>query len=467
MYRLVPRASMAFAVTLAALVVGSPMAFPARPWPGGAAVVLAQDLLRPPPAGALALPSASTRTPVVAAFGPGAVRAGGSSFTLSVRGRNFVRGAVVLWNGSPRPTTYFSSRLLRTAIRAEDIAAPGTSGVAVANPSPNGLRISAARPFAICERSDRGVCKTPSRVRIIERIPVGPGPHGVAVAPNGRFAFVTSFESASVDVVDLAAARTIAAIAVDRGPVNVVLSADGSYAYVTNEVSGTLSVISTQERRVVGSIALGVRPHGLALSPDGRRLYVCNLGSDIVSLVDVTQPAAPVRLGEVAVGDQPDSPAVSPDGRWVWVTNFDGGGASTVSVIDLAATPPQQVATVPVGSRPHGIQMSPDGKRVYVSLQGESRVVAVDTVSRAVVASLTVGNGPHALGQSRDGRLLLTGDLRSNTAMLVEPATGKWRGQLFLGTGAAPHGAAFAPNGRRAYLSNFSKGELIVMSTGA
>jgi len=43
---------------------------------------------------------------------------GRGDFTLSVYGANFVDGAVVNWNGSPRSTTFVSDRELRAKILA-------------------------------------------------------------------------------------------------------------------------------------------------------------------------------------------------------------------------------------------------------------------------------------------------------------------------------------------------------------
>src|SRR5690606_22703907 len=48
----------------------------------------------------------------------------------------YVPGAVVLWNGSVRPTTYVSPTELRAHIPATDLAAVGVAQVKVANPSP-------------------------------------------------------------------------------------------------------------------------------------------------------------------------------------------------------------------------------------------------------------------------------------------------------------------------------------------
>jgi len=63
---------------------------------------------------------------------------GGPAFTLTVGGFGFVPGAVVLWNGSPRTTTFVSSNSVQAAISASDIATAGTAFITVLNPAPGG-----------------------------------------------------------------------------------------------------------------------------------------------------------------------------------------------------------------------------------------------------------------------------------------------------------------------------------------
>ena len=51
---------------------------------------------------------------------PLAVVPGSNTFMLTVRGANFVPGAVVNWNGAARSTTYLSAAQLQAQIPASD-----------------------------------------------------------------------------------------------------------------------------------------------------------------------------------------------------------------------------------------------------------------------------------------------------------------------------------------------------------
>jgi uncharacterized repeat protein (TIGR01451 family) len=65
---------------------------------------------------------------------PSALGAGSVAFTLTVDGSGFLAGAVVTWNGSPRPTTFVANYRVTAAITAADVASVGTVSVAVVNP---------------------------------------------------------------------------------------------------------------------------------------------------------------------------------------------------------------------------------------------------------------------------------------------------------------------------------------------
>ena len=84
---------------------------------------------------------------------PSSATAGGSAFTLTVTGTNFINGSTVRWNGANRTTTFVSSTSLTAAITAADIATAGTAPVTVFNPTPGGgtsgaltFTINAANP---------------------------------------------------------------------------------------------------------------------------------------------------------------------------------------------------------------------------------------------------------------------------------------------------------------------------------
>ena len=65
---------------------------------------------------------------------PSTVPPGGTGFTLTISGAGFPQGAIVNWNGSPRPTTVVSATQVAATISAGDVAQAGTAYATVGAP---------------------------------------------------------------------------------------------------------------------------------------------------------------------------------------------------------------------------------------------------------------------------------------------------------------------------------------------
>lgn len=75
-----------------------------------------------------------TAAPVISSINPSSACQGASGLTLTVDGSNFVSGASVLVNGSPRPTNFVSAGRLVASLTASDVASAGTAVITVRNP---------------------------------------------------------------------------------------------------------------------------------------------------------------------------------------------------------------------------------------------------------------------------------------------------------------------------------------------
>jgi hypothetical protein len=86
--------------------------------------------------GPLVLPqwSTSNATPSLTTVSTSTIASGSGNQMLTVTGSAFVSGAVVLWNGSERTTTYVDSTHLQFAVAAADVATSTTVTISVMNP---------------------------------------------------------------------------------------------------------------------------------------------------------------------------------------------------------------------------------------------------------------------------------------------------------------------------------------------
>ncbi len=157
-------------------------------------------------------------------------------------------------------------------------------------------------------------------------VPVGTGPIGVAVSPDGARVYVTLQGSNAVSVISAATNTVTATMPVGLGPIGVAVSPDGARVYVTNSDSNAVSVINAATNTVTATVPV---PFGLAVSPDGARVYVANGVSHAVMVISTATNAvtatvpvghAPIALGQF-IGPAPASPpAVTTD------TDFNGDG---------------------------------------------------------------------------------------------------------------------------------------------
>lgn len=157
--------------------------------------------------------------PVLTTISPDTATAGGSAFTLTVQGSNYVSGSSVHWNGAGRTTTYVSPTTLTASITASDIATEGTSQVTVFNPAPGG-GLSSEASFTVSgatqQKGNISVTSTPAGAAItLDGTPTGKttpstltdvtvGSHAVAVSltgytPQNNNVVVTAGSTANVD----------------------------------------------------------------------------------------------------------------------------------------------------------------------------------------------------------------------------------------------------------------------------
>ncbi|MFC8235320.1 YncE family protein, partial [Streptomyces sp. NPDC057284] len=81
-------------------------------------------------------------------------------------------------------------------------------------------------------------------------------------------AYVTNFGSGNVSVIDTTN-TVVATVPVGSGPQGVAITPNGRRAYVTNRTSNTVSVIDTRTNTDVATVPVGAGPIGIAITPNG------------------------------------------------------------------------------------------------------------------------------------------------------------------------------------------------------
>ena len=105
---------------------------------------------------------------------------------------------------------------------------------------------------------------------VVTTVIVGINPLGVAITPNGNFAYVTNFSSDNVSVNNTANNTLVATVSVGTEPEGVAITPNGAFAYVTNGSSHNVSVINTANNTVAATVTVGTNPLGVAITPSSK-----------------------------------------------------------------------------------------------------------------------------------------------------------------------------------------------------
>jgi YVTN family beta-propeller protein len=125
-----------------------------------------------------------------------------------------------------------------------------------------------AAPFAYVAEGSNNVSVVDTATNmVVATVAVGSFPIGVAITPDGAFAYVASFNSGNVSVIDTATNAVVDTVAVPPGPNHVAITPDGAFAYVTKQGTERVAVIDTATNTVVDTVTVGSQPRGVAITP--------------------------------------------------------------------------------------------------------------------------------------------------------------------------------------------------------
>jgi DNA-binding beta-propeller fold protein YncE len=320
------------------------------------------------------------------------------------------------------------------AVSANDGKAILVDGVTTVPPSPKAdyvavIDLAGSLPRVI------GEVKVPTSV-------VGP-PQSVAIAPDESFALVTgamkidpadpkkTVPDDKLTVIDLKASPPVVLQTVEagKGAAGVSINKTGTLALVANRSEGTISVfaISGRTLSLAGKVDLGndkSGPSHAVFTPNGKTALVTRDGDNKISVLAIDGSKVEYTKRDVSAGLRPYGIDITPKGDVAVVANIGmgGGDADTISVIDVAATPPRVVETVTVGQTPEGLKLSPDGKYVAVTVMNGSnkpkaspffndfgllRIFRLEEARLSPVAEAKVGHWCQGAAWNRAGTLVL------------------------------------------------------------
>lgn len=290
------------------------------------------------------------------------------------------------------------------------------------------------------------------------------GPHGVAVAPDGKHYFVSTGHGTPYGRIWKYATGTDTPegqTELGLFPATVSVSPDGYIAYVVNfnpfgeKVPSSVSVVATEEMQEVAKVTTCIMPHGSRLSPDGKRHYSACMMDDLAVEMD-TRTLKVARYFVVTKGKEkgvmgappPPSPAPPPPARAAAAqpASHDMGGHGS------EPPKPGDVACSPTWAQP-----SSDGRRLFVACNKSNDIAVIDVDGWKLLDRWPAGDGVYNLAVTHDGRLLLATNKRDQSMSMFDARTGKELKRLPTKRKVV-HGVVVSPDDKYAFVSVEGKG---------
>jgi DNA-binding beta-propeller fold protein YncE len=274
------------------------------------------------------------------------------------------------------------------------------------------------------------------------------GPHGVAVAPDGRFYYVsTAHGSPYGSLWKYATANDSLAGRVELGdfPATLQVSPDGSTAYVVNfnlhgeMTPSNVSVVSTGTMVEIARIDTCTMPHGSRLNAQGTRHYSACMMDDMAVEID-TRELGVSRHFMLTRGAEHGMTGAPRAGRPAGASHDAGGHG-------MEAPKPGNVSCSPTWAQP-----SATGASLFVACNKSSDIVEIDVESWTMKRRIPAGDGVYNLAVTGDGRLLLATNKRGQSVSVFDAASGRELARIPT-TRKVVHGVAVAPDGRYAFVS--------------
>jgi len=135
---------------------------------------------------------------------------------------------------------------------------------------------------------------------VVGTITVGNGPSGVAITPNGAFAYVSNSVDNSVSVIATATNTVVATVPVGIAPRSLAIDPTGNFAYVPNQLDNTVSVISTATNSVVATVSVGAGPIAIAFAVSDPLQSMLGQIQALIDAGTLTETQGDVLLNKIA-----------------------------------------------------------------------------------------------------------------------------------------------------------------------
>lgn len=138
-------------------------------------------------------------------------------------------------------------------------------------------------------------------------VPVGKGPEGFDLSPDGKQLWAANSQGGTVSVVDLATKKLVDTFEVGTKRSNrLKFTPDGKLVFVSDLAGGELVVVDAATHKEVKRLPLGKGPEGILMATDGSAVYSAVSGENYVAVID---PKTLAVKAKISTGTGPDGMA--------------------------------------------------------------------------------------------------------------------------------------------------------------
>jgi DNA-binding beta-propeller fold protein YncE len=272
------------------------------------------------------------------------------------------------------------------------------------------------------------------------------GPHGLYVAPDHRWYYVSTAHgtpSGALWKFSTETGEQAGRVVLGAFPATVQVAPNGHYAWVANfnlygdHVPSSVSVVYTDDMLEVRRIPTCIMPHGSRLSPDGKRHYSVCMMND--ALVEIDADRMAVARHFVLTAGQEHGMVGGVPAAATAMGKGDGHSMAPAGTGDVTCSPTWA-------------EPSADGRSVWVACSKANDLVEIDVASWTLKRRVPAGEGIYNLAASRDGRLIVGTNKKGQSVSVIDAAAGRELARIPT-TRRLPSGLVISPDSRYAFVT--------------
>ncbi len=319
-----------------------------------------------------------------------------------------------------------------------------------------GLAAASARPgYRILVASESGDIVTQltwdgTTLAVAKVVPVGimpadiDGPHNVAVAPDGSAWYVTIAHGTpygSLWKMSAGSDTLLGRAQVEMFPTTIGLTPDGALAFVANSDfhgdhprMNVVTIVQTATMTPVTNLPACDMPHGVKVNHAGSLVYVSCMNSD--EILEIDRQSLHIRR-----------------------RHRTGEGVGGHAAMTAAGPPTHGTGPAPAAHdcMPTFVSVAPDDRRLYVACNHGNTLQVLDAGSLELVKEIPVGTGAYNVEPSADGKWIIVTNKKAQSVSLVDAQSLTDVAKIPTSK-PLPHGVAYSPDGRFAFISQESVG---------